>query len=93
MSPTSSTNLTIIGIDLAKRVFHVHGAAADGTVLFRRKLSRSKVLPFFSGQLPCIVAIEACASAHYWARKFAKVGHTINKKCQISKIKLYHKIL
>ena len=52
MSPTSSTNLTIIGIDLAKRVFHVHGAAADGTVLFRKKLSRSKVLPFFLGQLP-----------------------------------------
>jgi len=77
MSRTSSTNLAIIGIDLAKRVFHVHGAAADGTVLFRKKLSRSKVLPFFSGQLPCIVAMEACASAHYWAREFAKVGHTI----------------
>ena len=49
--------LTIIGLDLAKNVFQVHGAGADGSVLFRRKLSRNKVLTFFSGQPRCVVAM------------------------------------
>lgn len=72
-----STELAIIGIDLAKRVFHVHGAAADGTVLFRRKLSRAKVSKFFFDQPCCVVAMEACGSAHYWARELEGFGHTI----------------
>ena len=57
----------IIGLDLAKNVFQAHGAGADGSVAFRRKLSRSQVLPFFAKQSACLVAMEACASAHHWA--------------------------
>ena len=55
---------TIIGIDLAKRSFQVHGARADGSVAFRKKLSRAKVLDFVASQPRCVVAMEACASSH-----------------------------
>ena len=53
---------TIIGVDLAKNVFQVHGAAADGSVLFRKKLSRPQFARFMAEQAPCLVAMEACAS-------------------------------
>lgn len=68
------TNATIIGIDLAKNVFHLHGTLDDGTVVFRKKLSRSQVLPFLSEQPNCLVAMEACATAHDWAREIGKLG-------------------
>ena len=68
---------TIIGVDLAKRVFQLHGAAADGSVVFRKKLSRAQFLPFLAGQPSCTVAIEACATAHGWAREAEKLGHTV----------------
>jgi transposase len=67
----------IIGLDLAKRVFQAHGATADGKVVFRKKLSRGQVLAFFSGLSPCVVAMEACATAHYWAREIGALGHDI----------------
>ncbi len=54
-----------IGVDLAKNVFQVHGVDADGAVLFRRQLRRRQVLAFFKKQAPCLVGMEACASAHY----------------------------
>ena len=54
--------VSIIGIDLAKRSFQVHGARADGSVAYRRKLSRGKLLGFLASQPPCTVAMEACAS-------------------------------
>jgi transposase len=57
----------IMGLDLAKNVFQAHGAASDGSVVFRRKLSRLQVLRFFAEQPRCAVAMEACASAHHWA--------------------------
>lgn len=60
---------TIIGLDPAKNVFQVHGAAADGAVLFRKKLSRLQFARFMADQPPCLVAMEACASAHHWARE------------------------
>ncbi len=69
--------VTIIGIDLAKRSFQVHGAKADGSVAFRRKLSRGKVLSFLASQPPCMVAMEACAGAHYWGREIAALGHEV----------------
>ena len=69
--------VTIIGIDLAKRSFQVHGAKADGSVAFRRKLSRGKVLSFLASQPPCTVAMEACAGAHYWGREIAALGHEV----------------
>jgi transposase len=68
---------SIIGVDLAKHVFQVHGACADGSVAFRKKLSRGKLLPFFSSQPACIVAMEACAGAHWWAREIQAQGHEV----------------
>ncbi len=55
--------ITIVGLDLAKHVFQVHAAKQDGTMLLRKKLARSKVLPFFASLPKCVVAMEACASA------------------------------
>jgi transposase len=69
--------VSIIGLDLAKGVFQAHGASADGSVVFRRKLSRGQLLKFVAGQPPCVVAIEACASAHHWGRQIEKLGHEI----------------
>lgn len=68
---------TIIGIDLAKRVFQVHGAATDGTVVFRKKLSRVQLVAFLARQPACTIAMEACAKAHYWGREIAKLGHMV----------------
>jgi transposase len=68
---------TIIGIDLAKHVFQVHGACADGSVAFRKKISRGKLLPFLSSQPRCVVAMEACAGAHGWARDIQAQGHEV----------------
>ena len=64
-----------IGLDLAKSVFQAHGADASGEVVFRKKLRRDQVLAFFAGQRPCLVAMEACASAHHWAREIGALGH------------------
>lgn len=69
--------IAIIGIDLAKRLFQVHGATADGSVAFRKKLSRERLLPFLTAHPRCIVAMEACATAHDWARAIAELGHTV----------------
>ncbi len=69
--------VTIIGVDLAKNVFQVHGAAADGSVVFRKKLSRPQFARFMADQPPCLVAMEACASAHHWAREMARHGHEV----------------
>ena len=68
---------SIIGIDLAKHSFQVHGARADGSVAFRKKLSRGKVLDFLASQPPCVVAMEACGSAHHWGREAEKLGHEV----------------
>jgi transposase len=69
--------VSIIGLDLAKRSFQAHGAHADGSVAFRRKLSREKLLTFFEEQSQCVVAMEACGSAHYWGRVFRDLGHEV----------------
>ncbi len=69
--------VTTVGLDLAKMVFQAHGADAAGQVVFRKTLRRTKVLEFF-GQLPrCIVAMEACAGAHHWARELGRLGHVV----------------
>ena len=68
---------SIIGIDLAKHSFQLHGAATDGSVLFRKKLIRAKLLGFLGSQPRCVVAMEACASAHYWGREVLKLGHEV----------------
>ena len=69
--------ISTIGIDLAKHVFQLHGSAADGAVLFRRRLRREKLLEFLASQAACVVAMEACASAHYWAREIQRLGHEV----------------
>ncbi len=66
-----------IGVDLAKNVFQVHGVDADGAVVVRRQLRRHQVLAFFKKQPPCLVGMEACATAHYWAREIAALGHEV----------------
>ncbi len=69
--------VSIIGLDLAKNVFQAHGAAADGSVVFRRKLTRARLLSFFAAQPSCVVAMEACASAHFWGRAIGALGHEV----------------
>ena len=61
--------IAVVGLDLAKTVFQVHGVAADGSVVVRRQLRRGQVLSFFQSIGPCLVGIEACASAHHWGRE------------------------
>ncbi len=68
--------LTTIGIDLAKRVFQVHGITADGEVV-RKRLSRAKLMKFMAQQGPCLVGMEACGGAHHWARELGKLGHEV----------------
>ena len=63
------------GLDIAKHVFQVHGADAAGHVLFRKRITRVKLLSFLAAQTRCVVVLEACAGAHYWAREIAKLGH------------------
>jgi len=69
--------VSIIGLDLAKHVFQAHGASATSAVVFRGKLRRGQVLTFFAGLPRCVVAMEACASAHYWARGIGGLGHEV----------------
>jgi transposase len=67
----------VIGFDIAKSVFQVHGLNAEGKVIIRRQLKRRHVLPFFQKLPPCLVGIEACASSHYWSRELQALGHTV----------------
>ena len=69
--------LDMIGIDLAKNVFQLHGASQTGAVLFQKKLSRGKLLSFLATQPTCTVAMEACASAPYWGRQISTLGHRV----------------
>ncbi len=69
--------ITTIGLDIAKRVFQAHGVDASGKAVLRRKLQRAEVLAFFAGLPPCLVGIEACATAHYWAREIKALGHEV----------------
>ena len=73
----SMDKVSTIGIDLAKHVFQLHGASGDGAVLFRRRLRREKLLEFLATQPRCVVAMEACASAHYWGREIGRLGHQV----------------
>ncbi|ETD90982.1 IS110 family RNA-guided transposase, partial [Rhodobacter capsulatus] len=69
--------VAIVGIDIAKQVFQLHGAAADGSVAFRKKLSRGQLLGFLAELPPCIVAMEACATGHHWGREISALGHEV----------------
>ena len=69
--------ISTVGVDLAKKVFQVHAVDAQGEIVVRRSLRRSKVLAWFANLPPCLVGMEACATAHYWARELAKFGHEV----------------
>src|SRR3712207_3541180 len=69
--------VSTVGLDLAKYIFQLHGADSAGAVVFRKKLRRGQLLAFLATLPPCTVALEACASAHYWGREIAKLGHTV----------------
>jgi transposase len=69
--------ITTVGLDLAKNLFQVRGADAQGRPVLRRRLAREEVLELFATLPPCLVGLEACAAAHHWARELAKLGHTV----------------
>ena len=71
------TKITIVGLDLAKSVFQVHAADNEGMPVVRKKLRRGQVHEFFAGLSPCLIGLEACASAHYWARELQALGHEV----------------
>src|SRR6056297_2062987 len=70
-------NDMMIGVDLAKNVFLVHGALRAGEIQFRKKLTRKQFTAFMARQDPCLVSFEACGSAYYWAREMASLGHEV----------------
>src|SRR5262249_33429359 len=73
----SMSEITTIGLDIAKHVFQVHGIDAQGTTVLRKRLRRGQVLAFFSRIPRCVVGLEACATAHYWARELGALGHEV----------------
>jgi transposase len=73
----SMKEVTTIGLDLAKNVFQVHAVDHAGAVVVRRALRRSQVLAWFAKLPPCLVGMEACATAHYWGRALRKLGHEV----------------
>lgn len=70
-------SISFLGLDIAKNVFHAVGLDAQGKQVFKKKLNRSKLLPFFCNMTPCLISMEGCASSHYWARELSKLGHTV----------------
>ena len=70
-------NTTTIGLDIAKNCFQVHGVDAHGKTTLQRQLRRAQVLTFFANLPACLIGIEACGSAHHWARKLGELGHQV----------------
>jgi transposase len=73
----SVSEVIIIGLDIAKHVFHAHGADERGRAVFSKRISRGKLLDFFAAQPSCTVALEACGGAHHWARQLIQLGHRV----------------
>ena len=69
--------ISTIGLDIAKTVFQVHGVDGQGNVVVTRQMRRSRLIAFFEKLGPCLVGMEACATAHYWAREIALLGHEV----------------
>ena len=69
--------VSVVGLDLAKNVFQVHGATENGKAVLRKQLRRDQMIAFFSQLPPSLVGMEACGSAHHWARKLQQLGHTV----------------
>src|SRR5271165_240813 len=75
--PWASLAVTRVGLDLAKRVFQVHAVDAKGEIVVARRLTRNQLIPFFAALPPCVVAMEACSSAHHWGRAPIALGHEV----------------
>ena len=73
----SMDNVSIIGIDISKSSFQIHGATASGEPVLRKKLSRGKVLEFLALQPPCLVVMETCVGGHHWGREIQPLGHEV----------------
>ena len=71
------SEIIMVGLDLAKNVFQVHGADGSGRAVLRKKLRRAQVLEFFAQLTSCVVAMEACGGAHYWGREIGRLGHEV----------------
>ena len=71
------TEITTVGLDLAKSVFQVHAVDAEGVVVVRRQVRRAQLLLFFSRLRPCLIGMEACAGAHHWGRELTRLGHEV----------------
>ncbi len=71
------SEVTTIGVDLAKSVFHLHGVDGSGETVIQKRLRRGQVLAFFDKLPPCLVGMEACATAHHWAREVQALGHEV----------------
>ena len=69
--------ITTVGIDLAKNVFQAHGVDEHGKAVLRKQIKRAQVAQFFANLPPCVIGMEACGSAHHWARKLQAFGHTV----------------
>lgn len=69
--------IDVLGIDLAKNVFQLHGVDRKGSAVFKRRVMRDQLLPVLGGIEPCTIAIEACSGAFCWARKFEALGHKV----------------
>ena len=73
-------NITTVGIDLAKNVFHVHGVTANGKVVLQKRLSRQRVLEWATKLPPCRIGMEACSGANYWARVLGAHGQLARRR-------------
>jgi transposase len=71
------SDVSTIVLDIAKQASRVLGSDASGHVMFRKKLTRARLIEFFRSQPQCLVALEACGGAHYWGREIARLGHTV----------------
>ncbi len=69
--------ISVLGVDLAKNVFQLHGINEKGKVILQKRLSRKKLAEFVCNLPPCLIGMEACDGAHYWARKFQSFGHEV----------------
>ncbi len=76
-------NVKVMGLDLAKNVFQVHGVDEQGEVVLHKQLKRAQVIPFFAQMPPCLVGMESCSSAHYWVRKLRHLGHCVREMAPV----------
>lgn len=78
-SSRNLSSVTVVGLDIAKNIFQVHGVNAAGACVVAKAVRRGRLLHFFSSLPPCLIGIEACGSAHHWARSLIGRGHRVKR--------------